>query len=67
MPRRYRIQWPVLGGGLPYMECSAEQFDQENDDMAPEDHTAVRSLTRGQSVTFGGGAAPAVTILCIEE
>lgn len=65
--RRYRIQWPIEGGGLPHMECSADDFERENDDMGESEWNAVRALATGQAVTLGGGAAPAVTIICLEE
>lgn len=65
--RRYRIQWPVKGGGLPHMECSADDFERENDDMDEQEWNAVRALRLGQSAQLGGGAAPTITIICIGE
>ena len=67
MPRRYRLQWgnDPFGDGPTY-ESAAESFARENDDSPDVVLDSLR-LTLGQSIRIGGGAAPVVTITCIEE
>lgn len=69
MPRRYEIKQPYgqcwgLTDSWARWECSAESLERDNN---PGDIEGVASLTLGQSVTLGGGAAPITVITCIEE
>lgn len=70
--RRYRIEvWPARGRALSdrlsATECTAAAFDRDNGDLDDDIMVDIGTLTLGQSVTLGGGAAPVTIITCIEE
>ena len=70
MPRRYRIAYRFLAPriSVPPIEVSGDEFAEANDSESSGDLRAeLRTLTLGQSVTLGGGAAPITVITCIEE
>ncbi len=67
MPRRYRLTWePDPMPEVPQETPTHGEFARDNAD-APDIVLDSLKLTLGQSIRIGGGAAPVVTITCIEE
>ena len=64
MPRRYRLTWDDTPPGE---DVGADTFAAINGPDAPDVVLGSLKLTLGQSLRIGGGAAPIVTITCIEE
>lgn len=50
------------GDEEPVWSGSFEEWRSGNRDLEPADQDAVQALAAGQSIEFGGGAAPIATV-----
>ena len=67
MPRTYRMEWEQWDTKEPQPRPVSHAAMAEANADSPDLLADLLRLRRGESLREGGGAAPIVTITCIEE